>query len=162
MELMRFLSVTQAPIFSFLLKSVCGNPFSHFSSETVDMPFKVAVVKQLSKNVLHKGWNGARIESKLFLISIYKVLGKNHISDTQRRRNCFWEGVQIYNIIVFRKSKQRVRRLGENRELWFKIILNNVSVALARPPNIFVTFGRGCRNPAWIAAIWHSFHLPRA
>ena len=76
------------------------------------MTFKVTVVNKLSENVLHKGRNGAGVKSEPFFIRFDKMSGKHHVSDTKRGRDRFGKGIQIYDIIVFREGKQRVRRLG--------------------------------------------------
>ena len=57
---------------------------SHPSSYSIYMPFKITVIDKLGKNVLHKGGNGAGIKAQLFLIDIYKMPWKHHISDSQR------------------------------------------------------------------------------
>ena len=64
------------------------------------MPFKVTIIDQLGKNVLHKGWNRARIEAELFFIRFDKMFGKHHVSDTKRGRDRFGKGIQIYDVIV--------------------------------------------------------------
>ena len=114
--------------------------FAQTSSYSIDMPFKVAVVDQLSEDVLHKGRNGAGVKAELFFIRFYKVLGKHHVSDTKRWRDRFGKGIQIYDVIVFREGEQRVRWLGGNRELRFKVIFNDISVLLICPANVFVKF----------------------
>ena len=48
--------------------------FSYFSSDTVDVPFKVTVVDKLGEDVLHKGRNGAGIKAELFGINLCKML----------------------------------------------------------------------------------------
>ena len=40
--------------------------FSFAASDTVDVSFKISVVDKLTQNVLHKGGNGAGVESQLF------------------------------------------------------------------------------------------------
>ena len=104
------------------------------------MPFKVTVVNKFSENVLHKGRNGAGVKAELFFIRFYKVLGKHHISDTQGGSDRFGEGIHINHIIVCREGEQRVRWLGGNRELRFKVIFNDISVLLICPANVFVKF----------------------
>ena len=64
------------------------------------MTFKVAVVDELSENVLHKGRNGAGVKAELFFIRFDKMFGKHHVSDTKRGRDRFGKGIQIYNVIV--------------------------------------------------------------
>ena len=46
------------------------------------MPFKVAVVNKLSKNVLHKGGNCAGVEAELVFVNLDKILWQYHITDT--------------------------------------------------------------------------------
>ena len=58
------------------------------------MTFKVTVVNKFSENLLHKGRNGAGV------IGFEKMLGKHHVSDTKRGRDCFGKGIQIYDVLV--------------------------------------------------------------
>ena len=80
---------------------------SHRSSDTVNMPFEVAVMDQLGENALHKGGNGARIESELGFVYRYKMLGKYHIADTQRGRDGFRKSIEVNHVIVGRKCEKR-------------------------------------------------------
>ena len=63
--------------------------FSFAASDTVDMSFKISVVEQLGKHVLHKCRNGTRIKAELFLIYLHKMPWENHITDTQGGRDGF-------------------------------------------------------------------------
>ena len=102
------------------------------------MSFKISIIGQFGENVLHKGRNGAGVKAELFSIRFDKMFGKHHVSDKKRGRDRFGKGIQIYDVIVFREGKQCVRRLGRNRELRFKVILNDISVFLICPSNVFV------------------------
>ena len=73
---------------------------SQISPYAIDMSFKIAVVDQLGENVLHKGWNRAGVKAKFIFVFGYQMLGKNHISDTQRGRDRFGKGVEIYYVII--------------------------------------------------------------
>ena len=64
------------------------------------MTFKVAIVDELSENILYKGRNGAGVKSELFFIRFDKMFGKHHVSDTKRGRDRFGKGIQIYDVIV--------------------------------------------------------------
>ena len=76
------------------------------------MPFKISIIDQFGENVLHKGRNGAGVKAELFFIRFDKMFGKHHVSDTKRGRDRFGKGIQIYDVIVFREGKQRIRWLG--------------------------------------------------
>ena len=86
-----------AKIKAAILSSVL---FAQTSSYSIDMPFKVAVVDQLSEDVLHKGRNGAGVKAELFFIRFDKMFGKHHVSDSKRGRDRFGKGIQIYDVIV--------------------------------------------------------------
>lgn len=125
---------------SFLLIQL----FSFVSSDTVDVPLKVSVIDQFGEQVLHKCRNRAGIESELFLEGSNEVLGKYHITDSERGRDRFGEGIQIDHIIPVRERKQCFRRLGGNGKFRFKIILDDIAVSLLRPTDVLVEFGGGC------------------
>jgi hypothetical protein len=76
------------------------------------VPFKVAVVDQLGENVLHKGWNCARVEAELGFVNSHKMLGKYHISDAQRGRDRFRKSIEVNHVIVLRKREQSFRWFG--------------------------------------------------
>lgn len=62
---------------------------SLLSALSVDMAFKIAVIYQLGEDKLFKSRNSARIKSESVIERLDKPFGKNHISDTHGRRNCF-------------------------------------------------------------------------
>lgn len=66
------------------------------------MPFKISVVDQLGKNVLHKGWNCAGVKAKFIFVLSYQMLWQHHIPDTQRGRDRFGKGVEVYYVIIWR------------------------------------------------------------
>lgn len=118
------------------------------------MPFKIAVVNKLCKNVLHKCGHCAGVEAQLLFIYIYKVHWQHHIPDTQRRRNRFGKCVQIYDVVVLGECEQGFRRLCGNGKLGFKIVLDNVALAFACPADVFVALGCRRRNSAGVASVW--------
>ena len=71
----------------FLLFPLHLSAFPFSSSDTVNVTGKVSVINKLRQYVLHKGRHGAGIKAELLYINSRKMLGKNHISDTQGWRN---------------------------------------------------------------------------
>ena len=86
----------------------------HFSPlmtpDAVDVPFKISVLNESRNYILLKGRNGTRIKAKPRIKPAHKLLGQYHIADTQRRRDCFREGIQIDHIILIGEGKQRILR----------------------------------------------------
>ena len=117
------------------------------------MPFKIPVIDQLGKNVLHKCGNGAWVKSKFVLKGLYKMLGQNHVSDTEWRGDGLWEGIQVNDVVILRKHKECFGRLCGNRKFRFKIVLDDISASIFGPSNIFVALGCACCNTTGIATI---------
>ena len=53
------------------------------------MPFKVAVVDKFCQNILHERGNGAGVKSEVVMETFNKMLGENHISNTEGRGDRF-------------------------------------------------------------------------
>jgi hypothetical protein len=63
--------------------------------------FKVSAVQELCEDILLKGGYGAAVKTKPEFKGRQEIPGNHHIADTEGRRDCAGEGVQVEHIPAF-------------------------------------------------------------